>query len=198
MSNDVDFCPLGLQTVHLADVDRRMEEFDAVAMAGVFEAHYTQYTTKIPFLLAILSGWPLFRIYAGLTEALRSRADFPRLASNGICGGAVQLGDIFLAMRMLSVDFVEDAPNLLMILARILTAAEAATGDEDCFMALCFAYLGRAVVMASVDFTGATANGVKEFLGIFLYSYVSIRSYGDIHICTIYTCTVYTVYELHT
>ena len=165
MSNDVDFCPLGLQTVHLADVDRRMEEFDAVAMAGVFEAHYTQYTTKIPFLLAILSGWPLFRIYAGLTEAVRARPDFPQLPSSGICGGAVQLGDIFSAMRML--ESVEDAPNLLMILARILTAAEATTGEEDCFMALSFAYLGRAVVMASVDFTGATANGVKEFLDIF-------------------------------
>ncbi|CAE7228538.1 unnamed protein product, partial [Symbiodinium sp. CCMP2456] len=40
VSNDVDFCPLGLQTVHLTDVDRRIDSFDADGLAEVFEAHY--------------------------------------------------------------------------------------------------------------------------------------------------------------
>eukprot|EP00435_Cladocopium_sp_Y103_P057509 s157_g19.t2 len=95
------------------DVDRRFEEFSAAALAEVFEAHYVQYTTRIPFLLTILSGWPLFRIYSGLVDS-------------------VQIGDVFSAIRLLQGAeglSSDDGKHVLTILARILTNAEAAAAQ---------------------------------------------------------------------
>lgn len=188
VANDVDFCPLGLQTVHLADVDRRFEEFSAAALAEVFEAHYVQYTTRIPFLLTILSGWPLFRIYSGLVDSARARPDFPHLPSKGICGGAVQIGDVFSAIRLLQGAeglSSDDGKHVLTILARILTNAEAAAAqmsetsgradwdaaEDDCNLAVAFAHLGRAWVLASFrDFSESTAHGLTQYFGKLLQS----------------------------
>eukprot|EP00439_Symbiodinium_sp_Y106_P052030 s116_g6.t4 len=183
VSNDVDFCPLGLQTVHLTDVDRRIDSFDADALAEVFEAHYAQYTTRIPFLLAVLSGWPLFKIMGEAIDSVRARADFPHSWSKGICGGAVQTGDILSAMRMLFDDgLVRITEDAMATLARILTRAEEAAAhfrmtsessanvdwhamEDDCELAVAFGHLGRAVVLASLQVDGAPPDGVERYFG---------------------------------
>ncbi|CAJ1340358.1 unnamed protein product [Effrenium voratum] len=178
VSNDVDFCPLGLQTVHLADVDRRVGDFDAQALAEVFEAHYLHYFTRIPFLLAALSGWPVFRIYSGLVDAARSRPDFPLAVSRGICRGEVPLGDVITAARLLSQEALPSADEAMPVLARILTKAEATSSEDlheedDCLLCVAFAHLGRAIVLASfpgLSRGASTSEGVERYFGKLLES----------------------------
>jgi len=164
-----------------------LDEFDVTSLAGVFEAHYVQYTTRIPFVLTVLSGWPLFRIYSGLVDSVRARLDFPHLPGQGICGGAVQMGDVYSAIRILHGTEglnTDDSNGVLVILARILTNAEDATNqllatgkaewdhvEDDCNLAIAFAHLGRALALASLrDLSTSTANGITEYFGKLLRS----------------------------
>ena len=58
VASDLDFCPLGVQAVHLSDVDRRLPEFDAVGLGEIVESQFESFVAKVPFFLTVLSGWP--------------------------------------------------------------------------------------------------------------------------------------------
>ncbi|CAE8653679.1 unnamed protein product, partial [Polarella glacialis] len=101
VSRDLDFCPLGVQTVHTVDVLRRVAEFNALDLAEVFESQCLHFTSRIPMFLAALSGWPIFKLYGLLAETARGMPDFPFSSGAllGSCGGSVDFGEVLSVVR---------------------------------------------------------------------------------------------------
>eukprot|EP00928_Gymnodinium_smaydae_P070462 TRINITY_DN54291_c0_g1_i1.p1 TRINITY_DN54291_c0_g1~~TRINITY_DN54291_c0_g1_i1.p1 ORF type:complete len:796 (+),score=146.96 TRINITY_DN54291_c0_g1_i1:65-2452(+) len=181
-AEDLDFCPVGVQAVHLADVDLRLREFNATGLAEVFESQYQSFLTRMPLMLVVLSGWPVFRYLGQLADEARLLPDFTQALSAGICGGHVSLDDVLSLVRGF---FESEAPapasHLMIVLARVLSGFEQARQSSvvaerqsrlglDCHLAAVFAHFMKAAVLGGLDASGAPKEGVVAFFGKIMQS----------------------------